>query len=186
MATKGFSDLEKNILKAKGLTEASLKALAKAGVKGRADFATVGDAGTLADLVPGLKAGVAEAVFAWATGAPGTGGSTGGGKVVVDSADVVNCVHCGARQPKDYKSGDLCGSCGKQAEPILTCFWCGAGGPGKFCRSCGAEYVATAELDLAVLLKREGLAKDEIPAKLKKMSPAEKDVLWGRVRKARG
>lgn len=173
---KTFSPLEKNILKSKGVTDALLKKLQKAGIKSREDFKTVGDAATLADLVPGLSAGVAEKVLAW----------VGGGKVIVDSADVVYCVHCGTKQPKDYKSGDLCTSCGKQAEPILSCFWCSSSGPGKFCRGCGAEFVATAELDLAILLKREGLPKDEVPKRLKTMSAAEKEVLWGRVRKGRG
>jgi hypothetical protein len=120
--------------------------------------------------------------MAWALASAG-GVSAG---AVVDTADVVYCVHCRAKQPKDYKSGDLCGSCGKQAEPILTCFWCAASGPGRFCRQCGAEYVPTGELDLALLLKRDGLPKGDIPAKLRSMSPAEKEALWGRVRRARG
>ena len=46
--------------------------------------------------------------------------------VIIDSADIVHCCYCSARQPKDYKSGDLCVACGKQAEPVLTCFWCSA------------------------------------------------------------
>ncbi len=180
---KSFSALEKNILKAKGLTDAQIKKLAKAGIASREDFKTVGDSATLADLVPGLKAEVGAAVLAWALG---SGPAGGGGKVVVESADLVYCVHCRTKQPKDYKSGDLCVSCGKQAEPVLSCFWCSSSGPGKYCRQCGAEFIATAELDLAILLKREGLPKDEIPRKLKAMSAAEKDVLWGRVRKSRG
>jgi hypothetical protein len=180
---KTFSPLEKNILKSKGVGDALLKKLQKAGIKSREDFKTVGDAATLSDLVPGLSPAVAEKVLGWANGSA-AGGS--GGKVVVDSADVVFCVHCGTKQPKDYKSGDLCTSCGKQAEPILSCFWCSSSGPGKFCRGCGAEFVATAELDLAQLLKREGLPKDEIPKRLKTLSAAEKEVLWGRVRKSRG
>src|SRR6185295_11060450 len=110
----------------------------------------------------------------------------GSGPVLVDSADVVYCVHCKTKQPKDYKSGDLCLACGKQAEPILSCFWCSSSGPGKFCRSCGAEFVPTGELDLAVLLRREGLPKEEIPRKLQSLSPAEKNDLWGRVRRSRG
>jgi len=180
---KTFSPLEKNILKSKGVTDALLKKLLKAGIKSREDFKTVGDAATLAELVPGLSTAVAEKVLAWAGG---TASGGGGGKVVVDSADVVYCVHCGTKQPKDYKSGDLCTSCGKQAEPILSCFWCSSSGPGKFCRGCGAEFVVTAELDLAILLKREGLPKDEVPRRLRAMSAAEKEVLWGRVRKGRG
>jgi hypothetical protein len=177
---KTLSTLEKNILKAKGLTDPQLKKVAAAGIASRADFATVGDAATLTELT-GIPAATAARVMAWATGAAATG--AGGKGLVIESADVVNCVHCGTRQPKDYKSGDLCISCGKQAEPVLACFWCSASSPGKFCRQCGAALVATGELELAVLLKREGLAKDAIPAKLSSMSAAEKDELWGRVRR---
>lgn len=179
---KALSTLEKNILKAKGVSDAQLKKIARAGIASRADFATVGDAATLAELT-GLSAAVAGKVMAWATG---SGGGGGGGPVVVESADAVYCIHCKVKQPKDYKSGDLCGSCGKQAEPVMACFWCGASGPGKFCRACGAAFVPTGELELAILLKRDGLAKDEIPARLSKMSAAEKDQLWGRVRRGRG
>lgn len=190
---KAFSALEKNILKSKGMTEAQVKKLSAAGVKSREDFATIGDGSTLAGLIPGLSGEVAAAVIAWSLGGAAGGGSGSGGSggktgapVVIDSADVVYCVHCKAKQPKDYSSGDLCVSCGKQAEPILSCYWCSRSGPGKFCRQCGAEFIATAELDLAIHLKREGLAKDEIPKKLHAMSSAEKDALWGRIRKSRG
>ena len=119
MAAKGFTTLEKNILKSKGLSDAQLKKLAKAGINSREDFKTVGDAATLADLVAGITKDVAAAVIAWAAGgaAPSAGG---GGGVVVESADAVYCIHCRTKQPKDYNSGDLCVSCGKQAEPILS------------------------------------------------------------------
>jgi len=184
---KTFSALEKNILKSKGLTEAQLKKLAKAGINSREDFKTVGDAATLTDLVSGITRNAAAAVMAWAGAAgPSGGGGAGSSSVMVDSPDAVYCVHCRTKQPKDYHSGDLCVSCGKQAEPILSCYWCSASGPGKFCRQCGAEFVATSELDLAIHLKREGLAKDEVPKKLIGMSAAEKDALWGRIRKSRG
>jgi len=186
---KTFSALEKNILKTKGLTDAQLKKLAKAGINSREDFKTVGDAATLADLVAGLSKDAAAAVMAWASGgaAPASGGGGGGATgVTIDSPDAVYCIHCRTKQPKDYNSGDLCVSCGKQAEPILSCYWCSASGPGKFCRQCGAEFVATSELDLAIHLKREGLSKDEVPKKLIGMSAADKDALWGRIRKSRG
>ena len=181
---KSFSALEKNILKSKGLTDAQLKKLAKAGIHTREDFKTVGDAATLAELVAGVTKDVAASVIAWATG--GAAPVSSGNNVVVESADAVYCIHCRTKQPKDYNSGDLCVSCGKQAEPILSCYWCSSSGPGKFCRQCGAEFVATSELDLAVHLKREGLSKDEIPKKLRSMSAADKDALWGRIRKTRG
>lgn len=185
----GFSLLEQRILAAKGVSDVQLAALMAAGVSSKADFATIGDAATLRQLLPDLAGDFADDVMAWALGGgatPGTAPGPGpGGTVVIESADTVNCVHCGTRQPKDYATGDLCPACGKQAEPILACYWCGASGPGAFCRQCGAKFVPTAELDLAILLKREGLPKEQIPARLAAMDDAEKDVLWGRVRKSR-
>jgi hypothetical protein len=175
-----LSELEKNILRTKGVTDDGLARFESVGIHSKADFGTVGDAATLAALA-GLAPAVADAVMTWATGATGRAPPP----VVVETGDVVTCTHCKARQPKDYKAGDLCPACGRQAEPILACFWCGHSGPGRFCRSCGAEFVPTGELDLAVLLKRDGLPKDDIPAKLKALSAAEKDALWGRVRKGR-
>jgi hypothetical protein len=185
---KGFSALEKNILRAKGVSDAQIKKLGAAGIGSRADFQTVGSAATLVELVSGLDPAVAARVMSWAQGGgdAGAAGEPRPASVLVESADVVYCVHCRTKQPKDYKSGDLCVSCGKQAEPILACFWCSSSGPGKFCRQCGAEFVATSELDLAVLLKREGLPKDGIPARLKSLDAAEKEILWGRVRRSRG
>ncbi len=186
---KTFSTLEKNILKAKGLKDAQLKALAKAGIGSRADFATVGDAATLSELVSGLSKKDAANIMAWAMGEAGSssGGKTGiASTIKVESPDATYCIHCKTKQPNDYTSGDLCGACGKQAEPIRACYWCAASGPGAFCRQCGAEFIATAELDLAIHLKREGQSKEEIPKRLKAMSAADKEALWGRVRKTRG
>jgi hypothetical protein len=184
-----FSALEKSILMAKGLTAEQLEALSTAGVASRDDLKTVGDADTLVELVGSIAPATAVKVMDWAIGrvaAPQPiAVAAAPTSVVLDSADIVHCVYCSARQPKDYKSGDLCISCGKQAEPVLTCFWCSAGGPGKFCRSCGAEFVPTAELDLGILLRHEGLPKDEIPKRLKSLSADEKDLLWGRARKLR-
>jgi hypothetical protein len=173
-----FLPVEKNILMSKGVTEAQIRAMIDKGIRCRDDFKLVGDAGTLSGLL-GWSLETSAAVMSWALGIA----FPQGGNIVVDSGDVVHCVHCGTKQPKDYKSGDLCGSCGKQAEPIMACFWCGSTGPGKFCRQCGAEFVPTGELELAILLKREGLARDEIPQKLLGMSQDQKNVLWGRARR---
>jgi hypothetical protein len=174
-----MTELEKNILISKGLSEAEIALLVEKGVQGKEDLKLVGDAGTLAELA-GISSEVAQRVMAWALG---SAAAEVKGPIVVQAGDVVLCVHCGTRQPKDYKSGDLCGACGKQAEPIMACFWCGATGPGKFCRQCGAEFLPTAELELGILLKREGVPKDEIPEKLRRMSQDEKNVLWGRARR---
>jgi hypothetical protein len=171
--------LEKSILISKGMSEQEVGRLVEMGVRGKEDLKVIGDAGTLAELV-GLRSEVAERVMSWALGGAAAPSAD---KIVVQSGDVVLCVHCNTKQPKDYKSGDLCGACGKQAEPIMACYWCGATGPGKFCRQCGAAFVPTAELELGILLKREGVPKDEIPEKLRRMVQAEKDVLWGRARR---
>jgi predicted RNA-binding Zn-ribbon protein involved in translation (DUF1610 family) len=181
----GFSVLETNILKVKGLSDDHLAALTAAGVDSKASFETIGDAATLAELVPGLDPAVAQRVMEWAGVAPKAAAPAPQQRTIIDTADVVYCVHCNAKQPKDYKSGDLCPSCGKQAEPILSCHWCGASGPGKFCRSCGSEFVATADYDIALLLKRDGLPKDEIPKRLASMTTADKDQLWARIRRGR-
>lgn len=175
----GFKLVERNILLSKGLSEQQLRRLAEKGIGSKGDLQLVGDAGTLAELT-GVPAEVAERVMSWAVGAAAVAAKD---KIVVQSGDVVLCVHCHTRQPKDFKSGDLCVACGKQAEPIMACYWCGATGPGKFCRQCAAEFVATPELELAILLKRDGVPKDEIPEKLHRMSQAEKEVLWGRARR---
>jgi hypothetical protein len=177
-----FSTLEQNILKAKGLTDAQLQRMSEVGIASLSDFATVGNAATFGELV-GVSAELAQRVFEWAIAARPTTPQAPG-SVVVESPDAVYCVHCKTKQPKDYQSGDLCGACGRQAEPTLTCFWCAHSGPGKFCRHCGAEFVSTGELELAVQLKRDGLPKDAIAARLRAMSVEEKDVLWGRIRRA--
>jgi hypothetical protein len=187
-----FTTLETKILAAKGLSAEHLESLSAAGVSSKEDLKVIGDAATLRELVPEIDADLADRVMAWATGqsqapAPPPGPlASGGAKMLLDTADVVYCVHCQAKQPKDYKSGDLCIACGRQAEPILSCFWCSASGPGVFCRSCGAKFVPMAELDLALLLKHEGLPKEEVPRRLETMTPADKDLLWGRVRRHRG
>ena len=196
-----FTALELNILKAKGLSDAQLAYLAELGVTKREDFSTVASIETLLELMPDLEQSVAARVMEWAgvtaaipaeiPTAPKDeftrySSSTYGGKVVLDTSDAVFCVHCGTKQPKDYSPGDLCPNCGRQAEPIETCYWCGSSGPGKYCRSCGATFVRTADLPLALMLRRDGLSKDDIPHKLADLSPSDRDALWGRVRRARG
>ena len=177
----GFTPLHRNILVSKGMTAKQIEQLVAKGVRSRPDLKEVGDAGTLADLV-GVSRKVADRVMAWGLGTENTA-APAKDKIVVESADIVLCVHCNTKQPKDYKSGDLCVACGKQAEPVMACFWCGAKGPGRFCRQCGAEFLPTAELELGILLKREGVAKEEIPARLRSMDKQAKDVLWGRARR---
>jgi hypothetical protein len=179
-----FSLLERNILIAKGLDENQLAHLERSGIDSKRSFATVGDAATLMELV-GLPSDKAAAVMSWALGvsiSASTSAAIEPTKLIVESADAVYCVNCRAKQPNDYSSGDLCGACGRQAEPTRSCFWCGGNGPGKFCRGCGTQYVPTGELELAAQLKRDGLPKDDIHPRLAAMSTAEKDALWGRVR----
>lgn len=191
MATE-FSILERTILKAKGLSEEQLTALGTMGVQARTDFEQIGTVVTLLELLPDLAPDVATRVLEWALPAApiaNTSAAAAGAAplptIVVDSSDAVFCANCQHKQPKDYTPGDLCVNCGRQAEPIEQCFWCGASGPGKMCRNCGAHFVRTAELPLALLLRRDGLSKDEIPRRLAESSVEEKDQMWGRVRRAR-
>ena len=96
------------------------------------------------------------------------------------------CETCGHVQPPDWQPGDFCGNCGGVARREKRCHWCVKLTPaGKFCRNCGAHFVRTAELPLALLLRRDGLAKDEIPRRLTEATAEEKEQLWGRVRRAR-
>lgn len=125
-----FSQLEKNILKMKGVTDGQLLAMAAAGINSRADFATIGDAATLAALLPDLKPDVAEAVMSWAlvrAGAPVAAPSALSPRVarsdkpaahgiVLDTPEAVSyCTHCQTQQSKEYKSGDICAACGQKA-----------------------------------------------------------------------
>lgn len=180
--------LFQKILASKGVSEEQIAALTECGVNAKDDFATIGDAKTLMD-VAGLEEAVAEELMAWALGqsaavAP-TAAASQPANITIDSADIVYCSHCQTKQPKDYKSGDLCLNCGKQAEPSNTCYWCSSLGPGKFCRACGSEFVPVGEFELAALLKRDGNSKDEIAGKLKAMDQDEKDRLWERARRPR-
>ena len=88
-----LSTLEQTILAAKGLTLEQIGALSGIGIHSRADFATVGDAATLAQVLPGVSSVVANDVMAWAVGAPAAGlGTTGAGaRVVLDTSDAVYC-----------------------------------------------------------------------------------------------
>lgn len=194
--TLEFSRLERAILLAKGLNEEQLARLTELGVGSRADFGLIGNVVTLLELMPDLDTAVAVRVLEWAVPTSVSTMATEAGvnpaansgpppTIVVESADVVYCTNCHTKQPKDYTPGDLCINCGRQAEPIEQCFWCGASGPGKRCRNCGAQFVPTSLLPLAMLLRRDGLSKDEIPRRLAETSDEEKEQLWGRVRRAR-
>ena len=185
-----FSLLERTILKAKGLSEEQLAALGEMGVLHRRDFEQIGNVLTLLEIMPDLDPAVATRVLEWALPAAPAPVVVAAAPealppIVVDASDAVFCANCHHKQPKDYTPGDLCVNCGRQAEPIEQCFWCGASGPGRFCRNCGAHFVRTADLPLALLLRRDGLSKDEIPRRLAECSAEEKEQLWGRVRRAR-
>lgn len=190
--TNSLPKLLENILKSKGLNNDHLTALAEAGIQQKADFEMIGDTQTLIDIT-GLDEEIAHNVMLWAVGVKTQQEITPNQDVeisqqqpiVVESADVVKCVHCGTKQPKDYKTGDLCVSCGNQAEPVLNCHWCFSSGPGKFCRSCGSEFVPSADFELALFLKREGESKNAIVKMVKEMTPQEKENMWARIRKNR-
>ncbi len=193
---KSLSALEKVILKSKGVTDEMLASFTELGIVSKESFAVIGDAGTLADIT-GLSAENAASIMEWAGVAPknsapeavvaGTSGGVtlDGQKIVVEDSSVIKCTHCDHKQPHDYKSGDLCPNCGKQAEPMANCYWCYNVGSGKFCRSCGAEYVKNLDYEIAVLLKREGVSKREIAKELAAMLDSEKETRLTQLRSGR-
>ncbi len=190
--------LEKVILKSKGVTDEMLVKFTELGITSKESFSVVGDAKTLSDIT-GLSPENASAIMEWAgvqsaaptaganvtTGPGGTVLSTDGQKIVVEDSSVIKCTHCDHKQPHDYTSGDLCPNCGKQAEPMTNCYWCYNVGSGKFCRSCGAEYVKNLDYEIAVLLKREGVSKREIARELAAMLDSEKETRLTQLRSGR-
>ena len=196
----GFTLLQRGILKAKGLSDQHLATLASMEVTSVAAFPVIGDAGTLQQLL-GVEARIAEDVMAWALAAAATeSGPTAATPtaaasapqpaapvtmVSVDSPATVRCANCDHKQPHDYKTGDLCPNCGRQAEPLSTCYWCHNTGTGKFCRACGAAFVRNLDYEIAVLLKREGMPKSSIARELEDMSDGEKQSRLNQLRSGR-
>ncbi|APA93696.1 hypothetical protein VSP10_13775 [Myroides odoratimimus] len=190
MNTENFPKLLEHILCKKGATLEDIKALAEAGIMTKEDFVIIGDTRTLIEITA-MNVETAHIIMQWALG---TQASTGIGvaesiakqeAVVIESADIVKCTHCQAKQPKDYKVGDLCLSCGLQAEPVHNCYWCLSTGPGQFCRTCGAEFVASSDYEVALQLKMEGESKSSIGKLVKEMTAIEKENIWAKIRKGR-
>ncbi|GAA0893850.1 hypothetical protein GCM10009122_35300 [Fulvivirga kasyanovii] len=180
-----------NILKSKGLNDDHIALLEDAGISSKADFEFIGDPQTFMDIT-GLDEEVSQKVMEWAVGSKKQAQQEAKPEeqqsqqqIIVEGSDVVKCVHCGTRQPKDYKTGDLCLSCGNQAEPVLNCHWCLSSGPGKFCRECGAEFVGSSDFEIALYLKREGESKNAIVNMVKNMTAQEKENIWAKVRRSR-
>lgn len=80
------------------------------------------------------------------------------------------CESCEATQPVDWKSGDLCSSCGAIARREKRCHWCVQYTPdGRFCRSCGGETVNDEHFGAARMLKASGVDRFSIPERLVKL-----------------
>jgi hypothetical protein len=80
------------------------------------------------------------------------------------------CESCEATQPADWKSGDLCSSCGAIARREKRCHWCVQYTPdGRFCRSCGGETVSDEHFGAARMLKASGVDQFSIPERLAKL-----------------
>ncbi len=187
-----FLPLEIAILKSKGASDEILEKFKELGISSKESFKIVGDAQTLSDIT-GLTVTNAIAIMEWAgikSEDPQCSDSklnSGGNQqpIVIEDASVIRCTHCDHKQPHDYKTGDLCPNCGKQAQTLATCYWCYTSGTGKFCKSCGAEFVKNIEYEIAVLLKREGVSKREIAKELAAMDESEKESRLTQLRTGR-
>lgn len=189
MSIENFPKLLESILRKKGATTEDIEALADAGIQSKEDFVMIGDTRTLIE-VTAMDIEIAHVIMQWALGTQAASLAVAETvvkqeAVIVESADVVKCAHCQAKQPKDYKVGDLCLSCGLQAEPVHNCYWCLSTGPGHFCRSCGAEFVASSDYEVALQLKLEGESKSAIGKLVKEMTAVQKENIWAKIRKGR-
>jgi hypothetical protein len=80
------------------------------------------------------------------------------------------CESCGALQPPDWASGDLCVACGVSARREARCFWCARWTPkAKFCRHCGAEAVDERLYGAARMLKAAGTDQLTVPTRLREL-----------------
>ncbi len=84
------------------------------------------------------------------------------------------CERCGARQPVDWASGDLCVACGAAVRHEVRCAWCAEWVPGgRFCRSCGCEVVSETLYGAARMLKNAGVDRFSIVARLRELDPEQ-------------
>src|SRR5690554_3654802 len=89
-------------------------------------------------------------------------------------AIVTYCESCDAKQPKDWKSGDLCTSCGAGVREEQRCSWCVKMTPkGKFCKHCGNEVQTDKYFGTARILKNLGISQLELTAKLQELPAAK-------------
>src|SRR5690554_4552064 len=100
-----ISKLLSNILRSKGLDDDHIEALEEAGISQKDDFQLIGDYQTLMDMT-GIDEEISINVMSWAVGLPieketQEERAESKGAIVVESSDIVKCVHCDAKQPKD-------------------------------------------------------------------------------------
>lgn len=90
--------------------------------------------------------------------------------------EILFCEHCNARQPIDWKAGDLCTGCGKLPRSEVRCGWCAKMTPeGGFCRHCGFELTDPLFYGATRMLKAEGVDKFGLNERLNTLSDAHKN-----------
>ncbi|MFN7975519.1 MAG: hypothetical protein U0166_24800 [Acidobacteriota bacterium] len=82
------------------------------------------------------------------------------------------CERCGAPQPRDWKAGDLCTSCGGAARAETRCAACTVATPeGKFCRACGAPLVPRHLYGAARMLRAGGVDSFDLARRVLELDP---------------
>jgi len=84
------------------------------------------------------------------------------------------CEQCDARQPVEWRAGDLCSHCGNSVRQEVRCGWCTEWTPnGKFCRECGTGLVPQNQFGATRMLKHAGVDQFTLPQRLAELDPEQ-------------
>lgn len=88
------------------------------------------------------------------------------------------CEQCGARQPREWRPGELCTQCGGAVRAEQRCAGCSRWTPrAKFCRHCGAELLPPELYAAARTLLAAGVDRFSLAARTRALDPGQRDTL---------
>jgi len=88
------------------------------------------------------------------------------------------CEQCGARQPREWRAGELCTRCGGAVRAEQRCAGCSRWTPrAKFCRHCGAELLPPELYAAARMLLAAGVDRFSLAARTQALDPGQRDTL---------
>jgi hypothetical protein len=88
------------------------------------------------------------------------------------------CEQCGARQPREWRPGELCIHCGGAVRAEQRCAGCSCWTPrAKFCRHCGAELLPPELYPAARMLLAAGVDRFSLASRTRALDPGQRDTL---------